>query len=135
MSAQLPEAFWKTTYLAETPLGVLRLRIGLPDPGLCALLRDHGLSSWAYLTAWNPAGQILDRPLNDERLSRLRADLDGHIVYTGWGVGDVGEHMEQSLLVLGMNDVEARQLGRKYGQLAVVVGHPGGVPQLIPCDD
>lgn len=132
-SLPLPEAYYKTTYLAETPLGRLRLRVGLADAGLVALLRACGVREWAYLTAWNPGGAVLPRAKNERRQNVLVRELATYLVYRGEGVADAGDHAEESVLVIGIELGAAREFGRKHGQVAILVGGADGVPHLVRC--
>jgi hypothetical protein len=41
---------------------------------------------------------------------------------------------EQSLLVVGLSAYDAREIGRRHGQIAIVVGEAGGEARLLRCD-
>jgi dihydroflavonol-4-reductase len=132
----LRAAYHRTSYEVEAPGGRLRLRVGEPCPALDALLDRHGVRDWAYVTAHNPGSVPRAHPVNEREHDRLAAEVRdlGHAAYPGEGVGDDGSWLaERSLLVLGITREEARALGRRYEQAAVVVGRRGGAPELLFC--
>ncbi len=133
---ELWEAYRRTTYVARTPEGELRLRIGRVEPGLDALLARTGAEAWAFVTAWNPGSRPTSPAVNAVRQAELAREVAarGWIALEGEGVGDDGAWPpEPSLLVLGPTREEARALGRRFGQNAVVWAERGGAPVLIDC--
>jgi Protein of unknown function (DUF3293) len=128
----LEAAYRATAYTAETPDGPLALRIGEASAALDCLLAVRGLTSWAYVTAYNPGSIPLSDAENERRQRELRAAVvqSDHPFYEGAGVGE-GWPPEPSLLVLGMDEAEATALARRFGQLAVVVGERGGPARLL----
>jgi hypothetical protein len=53
----------------------------------------------------------------------------------GEGIGDDGTWLpEQIILVLGIERTAAVQLGRRFGQRAIVWGELGGLATLAFCD-
>lgn len=74
--------------------------------------------------------------LRDWALLHAELDAGGWRWYVGEGVGDDGcWPAEPSVLVLGMTEAEALALGRRWRQVAVVVGERGGVVRLVACDE
>ena len=72
---------------------------------------------------------------NEAAHRRLRQELEakGFSVWEGIGEDSAANWpAEPSLLVLGIGKKEAREIGRRYGQLAIVVGHRGFGAQLVP---
>lgn len=133
MLPALPAEYWHTTYFAETPVGHLRLRVGLDDwPANVMLTRQH-LESWAFITAWNPGGQIASPNQNQSRNAALSARLANFPSYPGRGVGDFDTHTEDSFLVLGISESEALTLAREFGQNAILFGRLNQTPELIDC--
>lgn len=119
--------FRATTYRAPP----WSLPIGAPCP-------DVGADCWAFVTSWNPDGVQRDDAANGRDWSLLHAELDagGWRWQVGEGVGDDGTWSpEPSVLVLGMTEAEAVSLGRRWRQVAVVVGERGGVVRLVACDE
>ena len=111
-------------------------QIGSRSPRLAAALERHGAEEWAFITAWNPKSHPLSREKNDVRQAKLRRLVEkrGLTGLPGEGIGDDPAWTpEESLMVLGISEEDAIDLGRSFGQLAIVVGRRGGVPQLVPC--
>jgi hypothetical protein len=128
----LDTAYRATAYCAETPEGRLVLRLGEPCVPLDRLLAARGLSTWAYVTAYNPGSVPAPDAENEARQRELRAAVAraGQPFYEGAGVGESWPP-EPSLLVLGIGEAEAAALGRRFGQRAVVVGDLGGPARLL----
>src|SRR5437870_1692653 len=134
LKQRLLQAYRRTSFFADTQVGRLELRIGSLCPRLEELLANHGARSWAYLTAFNPRSERLSDEENQDRHRRLveRVEYLGFPAFPGEGVGDDGTWpRERSLLVLGVNRRQAIDLGREFGQLAVVFGEVGSPPALI----
>ena len=130
------DAYRRTTYLAHTPNGDIRINPGRRSPALDGLLNERRLREWAYLTAYNPASRKLDK---EENVRRQRELIDavrdrGLAFLEGEGIGaDTGWPAEPSILILGIESDAARALGRQFGQLAIVVGRAGQPARLVAC--
>ena len=132
--AELVEAFERTFYWVEGPDGRFALRVEERSPELEALLRREGASRWVYLTAVNPAARLQGQADNDRTSRELRAELyaRGLVFFEGESVAERGDWpSEPSLLVLELDEDEARALGRRFSQAAVLVGELGGAPRLV----
>ena len=103
---------------------------------------DRVLSSkrvlrWAFITAWNPHSRLIAHWRNAARQRALVRVLEVHGYTWLTALGDSDDldwTPEPSLLVLGIRPADARRLGRRFGQNAVVVGRLGGKAQLLWCD-
>jgi hypothetical protein len=126
---ELEKAYRATAYRVA---GLPDLRIGTASPALDQLLRRHAADSWAYLTAYNPGSELRPTAENEVRLRELRTALthSGFVFLDGEGVGS-GWPAEPSFLVIGITLADAVQLGRRFGQAAVVVGELGTSARLI----
>lgn len=136
MNDELQTAFEATTYRVLLPTGEIDIRIGRTNIALDDLLDDAGAATWAFLTAWNPGGGADGRtPENLARGEELRRACAGFRCHEGAGLAEEGsDHpAEQSLLVLGIGRSEAVEVGRRFGQLAVVVGTRGVAAELVWC--
>jgi hypothetical protein len=132
---ELMRAYRQTSFFADTPRGNLRLRIDERNPELDAVLATEGAQSWAYVTACNPGSVALGESENARRQLLLeQATRDaGFVFFRGEGIGDDGQWPpEPSLLILGIARAQAVDLGRRFGQRAIVYGEAGGSPQLLP---
>ena len=76
-------------------------------------------SRWAVLTAENPRGEQATPEENSARMQELRADLDAAgVTYTN-AVGKYG-NVENSLILVGVDEADAIALGAKYDQDSVL---------------
>lgn len=124
----LDAAYRGTTYR----VGKLELRIGEQHPWLDHLLANRGLVHYAYLTAANPASRPLPAAENAQRMDALEEELSGFVFLRGAAHADDGAwEPEPSLLVLGLSLEDASEIGRRYGQNAILVGMRGGSPTLV----
>jgi hypothetical protein len=95
-----------------------------------------GCATYAYITAFNPGSIRLSDEENHARLSELNNIVRqlAHPSFPGEGIGDDGVWPpEQSILVLGIEHAAAVQLGRQFGQRAIVFGTLGHAAALVPC--
>ena len=119
---ELKKAFDETYYVVHRQ-PPFTLRIGQHSPDLDALLKSMACEGAAFITAWNPMCQPLSDEENQQRQLALTEELKalGLEVFPGTGQHpDNGWPGEASLLVMGLKLQAARQLSRKYGQMAFV---------------
>ena len=112
------------------------IRCGERSLPLDALLAESGHDTWAFITAWNPGSIALDTAENRCRMTNLsgRIALLGLPMLEGEGVGTGGDWPpEPSFLVLGIGESAAVELGRAFGQVAIVVGRIGEPASLCFC--
>jgi hypothetical protein len=131
---ELEAAYRATDYCVAFPDTPFTLRINEPSPAVDALLEQYAAEHWAYLTACNPDSRQLKGDENDRRQSELEQRLSdaGYVYFPGAGVGATGDWPpEPSFLVLGISEADAADLGRMFGQRAVVVGQRGAAPRLL----
>ncbi|GMT98367.1 hypothetical protein KH5H1_24860 [Corallococcus caeni] len=139
MSDALHAAFKATAYVVRPhPLVGDRehvLRVDALHPVLDAALTVHGITTWAFITAWNPRAQ----PCPPDTNARLQQDLlalleaQGHPSVSAVGEADDRRWFEESLFVPGLSRDEARRIGRLFDQEAVLWGSVGGAAELVPC--
>ena len=129
----LKHAYETTAYWVEDRFAI---RCQARSAALDALLGERGHDTWAYLTASNPGSVILDDATNALRMAELARRLEelGHPFLAGQGVGAAGDWPpEPSLLVLGIGENAALEIGRAFGQVAIVVGRRGEPAALRFC--
>lgn len=124
------EAYLKTLYyvygFAEP------IRVGVVSESADAFLGKNGHVSWAYITSDNPLSVPLSESENARRRGHLRQDLDKFVLLTGEGRDLLGEWPpEQSVFVSGISAEEAFNIGRKFGQRAILFGTYGEPAQLF----
>jgi hypothetical protein len=129
----LDAAYRATDYRVDGPHGPFVIRIGEFSIDVEQLLFDEVEFDWAYLTACNPGSERLADDANARRTQELRDRLRcrWHHVYDGVSVGRDGTWREPSFMVLGMTEDEAVQIGRRFGQNAVVVGRMAEPARLV----
>ncbi len=88
----------------------------------------------AFLPACNPGSEIQSADVNAEAYARLGAELTaaGDHLVQGAGEDPTGVWTaEPSYLVLGMALDAAQEVGRRYGQNAIVWSGADAVPTLV----
>jgi hypothetical protein len=134
--ADLARAYEATAYRVELPSGSVVVRLGAICGPLERLLRDEHLDSWAFLSAANPRSVALPPACNGARHALLLRDLAsmGLPYFPGSGEPDEpGWEAEISVLVLGIGVDGAVELGRRFGQKAIVFGRLGTPAALVWC--
>jgi Protein of unknown function (DUF3293) len=123
---QLAAAYRTTDYWVDDAAGgPFVIRIG----EVCAEVNGN----WAFVTAWNPRSQPVSAEENTRRMAELEAFVrsGGWTFYHGRGVGRDGTWPpEPSLLIIGIQWRDAVELGKRFGQNAVVVGRTGEAARL-----
>ena len=89
--------------------------------------------TWAFITAWNPLPEILSKSENDERNKQLEKEIgERSLKYKkGLGKADDGSWSEESYFIENISIVEALELGKLYGQKAIVMGERGMPAELL----
>ena len=114
----------KKSVLLESPF-LIEKQIQLSLDQVLTMLRDPNpradLQRIGILTAENPRGESADEASNAERMSDLRSTLDSagldYVELAGKYGGD-----ETSYFVLNIKKQDLIDLGKKYGQAAVIGG-------------
>ena len=114
----------------------LCIRIGSHHERLDRMLHEHQCDAWSYITASNPASELLSDDENRSRNRELEALLKSQdlVFYRGEGVGsDSTWPAETSFLILGISREAAVHVGRQFGQNAIVCGMLGRAAELVDC--
>jgi len=127
------QAYRETHYrvLGDLPMILL---VDQPSAPLAALHRALGVASSAFITAANPFSLRCDDDANARRQQALARDVAKMGLRT---IEAAGEHpangwpAEPSFLVPGLSLEDARALGEKYEQNAVVWSGADAVPRLV----
>jgi hypothetical protein len=137
LSTELIQAFLETHYRVHQhgpDAPPLTLRVGQSSAGLAALHQAHGADCSAFLTAYNPFAQQVDDASNLQRQEDLKQELSSRSLIFLPGEGQHptnGWPAEPSVLVLGLSLEDAKVMGRKYEQAAIVWSGPAAVPELV----
>ena len=125
------EAFKNTDYIANISDKVITINIGKTQTELDNLIKP--VKQWAFITAYNPLPKILTDNENRIKNKQLRHDAEnlGFQVYTGYGIAKDKSWREDSFLIVDIDKKVAKQLGAKYGLLAIVTGSTNNKTELI----
>ncbi len=110
------------------------LAIGQRSEVLANLYRDHAVTSAAFLTAWNPEGNLQNEAFNRAAFARLRERVASEAVEVIAGFGEDPDGVwagEESLLALGLGREASCRIGAEFGQNAIVWVGPDAVPELV----
>jgi len=132
---ELWRAYERTRFCVEDGHRRICFMAGSRNARLDALLARRGAMRWAFITAWNPASEQLSAAENARRHAELRAAVGalGLEALEGEGVGeDQAWPPERSLLILNISRGKAISLGRRFGQLGIVIGRRGESSHLVP---
>ena len=125
----MKKAYLNTLYRAIVSGEPVDIRIGKHHDRLDRLLEGR---PWAFISACNP-GSVLSED-NAVRQARLIGMLDslGYPHHPGTGIPlEGGWPPEMSLIVTGIGENEAIDIGRKFGQNAIVCGEGGEKARLV----
>jgi hypothetical protein len=126
------EAFLNTIFkVALNPSEFYEIRVG--QEKVLEDLKLSGVSSWAYITAWNPLPTTYTLEENRVRNQSLRADLDALSLKYIEGIGDAldGKWYEESLFIKNIAKDQAESLAYKYGQVAYLFANGNDKAELI----
>jgi len=134
IDATLIDAYAQTHYQIILEERDFTLRVGVFSPELNELQRAHKVSNSAFITAWNPCSISTDEADNQLAHARLIADLRalGLSYIDGIGIDPTGKwEGEESLLILGIEESAALELGATYRQNAIVYADSAAIPRLL----
>lgn len=131
----LAAAFRRTHFEVLGVRKPFTLRIERPSRRLAMLHRQGRVRCSAFLTACNPGASKVRTPDWNRRQQRtLEQELTtmGICVIRGFGRDPTSEWPgEDSCLALGLLRRDAKRLGKKYRQLAIVWAGENAVPRLV----
>jgi hypothetical protein len=132
-TARFRAAYLATHYVAFTLAGPLTLRVGQRSATLDRLLASQGASSAALITAFNPGSQprglSANRAAHRRLLALVRRGGWRHLPYEARDPGGVWA-VEEGLLIFGLGPAQARRLGRRFRQNAILLVRRGGATEL-----
>lgn len=137
MQSQLDQtlinAYLKTHYHVRMAKHFI-LEIGKQSPELLRWQSIFGVDCSAFITAHNPLGVRLPDQENEDRNNILLSEVQAiyKTVVKGFGQDPLGEWPnEDSFLIFGISLDDAKAVGNKYEQNAIVWCGSDAVPQLI----
>lgn len=122
LAAETVQAYRDTVFRVESAVRT-QLRVGTHHLPLHTFFALYGTDSCAFVTAVNPRGQALGATENQRRHAELRSLLEQRRCTHFEGVGahpSNGWPPEPGFLVFGLSLDEARDLGRRFDQDAIV---------------
>ena len=131
MDNGLLSAYENTSFNVYQPK--ISIRIGVINKELDNLLLTNQCETYAFVTAYNPCSALKSHEENRKLNEALFRDLiDEYQLFEGEGVGeDISWEPEKSFLVLGITLDDAKAIGVKYSQNAIVFGRIGKKPELL----
>jgi hypothetical protein len=125
---------YKATHFDVRMAKPFTLEIGKHSPILANWHRIFRVSSSAFITAQNPFGKKLTSSENENRINQLKSEMkESYLtVVNGYGYDPIRVWgKEDSCLVYGITLEEAKAVGKKYEQNAIVWCDSDAIPQLI----
>lgn len=130
---ELYQAYIETDYIVQTEPKLV-LQIGEQLPELIQLHKQHQVDCSTFITAYNPYSQSYNLEQNNFRQKQLMHELKKQKLKFIDGVGQhPSNHWlgEPSLFVLGLSLAEAKTLGARFEQNALVWVDLDAVPKLV----
>jgi hypothetical protein len=134
IDAGLVAAYQRTDYVVFEEERETVLRIGTANAEIDLLLSRHGAERAAMITAWNPESVVLSADENELRDAALWQCIADHVLFAlpAEGRDPTGQWTpEQSCLILDVTRDLAMEIGRQFGQNAIVIVTRGAVPELL----
>ena len=132
----LAKAYWDADYRLESlnleDEGMLLFRFDTPTPVLDRLLEQFDIQTFTIITAFNPGSIMLSLEENSMRHERLREHLLPmcRILRDSTGQSPQGGWQEHGFWALDLDLDQAVDLGRVFGQLAIVCWRRGRLAEL-----
>lgn len=135
LSQELIHAYLAARYQARIkPNHSITLRAGDYSAPLATLLQTSGCRNAAYITACNPASQMVTPAENQSATIQLHKQLIRYsrFIYPGKST-DPAEQWpaEASFLALGINLATATAIGHTFGQNAILWINADAIPRLV----
>lgn len=133
LDSALIQAYLETDYHVSTPAPFI-IRIGERCEPLIEMHGQHGVDCSALITSWNPYGVDVGEAINQKRLSTLEEESLrlAKRVFDGFGKHPANSWpAEPSFLILGLSLEEAKELGIRHEQNAIVWTGTDGMPELV----
>ena len=134
VSSTLITAYRATHYCVTGVSEPFILRVDERSDDLARCHAEHGVTTSAFLTAFNPHSVTTDDDSNDASQKRLVAALQSrqYPCLEGLGVDPIGDWpAEPSLLVLGISFADAHSVGAEFAQNGFVWCDADAIPRLI----
>lgn len=126
-------AYRQAEYVVESGGNECILKIDSPSACLESLQRQHGVRCSSVITACNPFGKLADAVSNRQANEALKRDLSatGCTLLLCTGRDPAGDWDEPGFLAFGLTCDEARDLGSRYNQNAILYCGRNAIPELV----
>ena len=134
IAPELVAAYRATEYRVGSGRDAFVLRIDARSEPLARLYGACGASCAAFMTACNPHSRVQAAEANRAAIARLREVLGASAcrLIEGAGVDPSGVWpAEASVLALGLGLEDAKALGRRFDQNAIVWAAADAIPRLV----
>lgn len=134
VSEDLVEAYRAAIYRVCHGGGDFSLHVGERSEPLARVMADTGAHSAAFVTAYNPHGELRDDTANRAAHERLWHALSRQtsLILDASGTDPTGQWPpEPGYLALGVDQQAVKTLAREFGQNAIVWVEADAVPGLI----
>ena len=129
ISPELLAAYSNTKFIIYNPY--IEIKVNTLNIELDKLLLDNKVQNWAFITSQNPFSEILSMEENTKFYNELKNYVSDFIFFEGEGIGeDENWAPEKSLLIIGLDEVQAIEIGKRFNQNAIVVGEINKPPVL-----
>jgi hypothetical protein len=126
---ELIEAYNATEYKVYSP--AITITVGQLNKELDKLLLENNETDWTYITSCNPYSRDCSDEENGNYYESLLQHVSGYKYFEGEGQGiDTTWPAEKSILIIGISESQAIQIGNKYNQNAIVFGKYEQVAEL-----
>lgn len=126
-------AYMETDFRVTAPEPFV-LRVGIASEPLAQLHRLYRVDCCAFISACNPYSRLIGNDANAERQLELARELAGLGLTFLDGIGAHpagGWPPESGYLVPGLSLADAKALGERYEQNAILWCGPDAVPELV----
>lgn len=130
LSSDLLNGYLATCYQIHLP--AIKIAIAKENPALDAFLIKYNITSWCFITAWNPFSIAQSDDVNKSLNDQLKADLSEFVLHEGEGQDTLGDWPpEASFFVANISKEKSKELGIKYNQNAVVYAELYKTAELV----
>jgi hypothetical protein len=138
ITKELSDAYYGTDYIIFMEDENLVLGALGQSARLESLMKEDGVSTCAYITAYSPDSKVVSPDENTRNQKALIADISSKHwkYYNGEGKHPSNNWpAEPSILIMGIKLKEARDLALRYRQIAFLFGTSGGKTKLIATNE
>lgn len=130
----LETLYRRAVYVVDDGEVKFTIRLGQENPELSEYLATLQVSTWAFMTAYNPHSQPASPEQNTARQTELirLIDQQGYKYFKGYGTGNNWPR-EASIFILDIPRKEAVTLAQQFHQSAILWGEADHFPQLVWC--